>query len=168
MAAVDWKAGMRITADRMRASVPQAWTTWTPTWDTVTGSALPSYGNAGVTGEYVQFGQLCMGRLEIQFGSTTSFGVGATGSDNWQFSTPITAADTTLIAGWGELQDDGGNNRCGTRIRMNTVDTFGLEISSGGVNGAAITNIGVVDASAPWTWQSGDWIRFFFMYETAS
>lgn len=75
MSFVDWQAGMQITASRLRDITPEL-TKWSPTWTTSTGANSLSFGNATVVAEYMEFGQLCIGRLEITFGTTANFGGG--------------------------------------------------------------------------------------------
>lgn len=173
MAVSAWTAGERVTADRLNQMLPR-WSSWTPTWSTSSGAATPSFGNATITGEYCQTGDLVVWRLEIVFGSTTNFGGGGAG-DNWRFSTPVTALTTSQIAGTGELHDaaTGGSpstNRAPVRVRLTTTTTFELEPMggyTGAAGGYAAAPIAVVDAITPWTWASSDAIRLSGEYEAA-
>lgn len=168
MAMTAWTAGQRITADRLNDITP-IWASWTPTWTTSTGANTPSFGNATVTGSYCQTGNIVIYRLEIAFGSTTSFGGGG-GSDNWRFSTPVTALATASMVGYGEAQDTsvaGSLGRAGLRVRLTTTTTFECEASTGRPDATAITNGGLIDAVSPWTWANGDFVRIFGQYEAA-
>ncbi|MCI0384595.1 hypothetical protein [Streptomyces sp. CNQ085] len=169
MTYVDWQAGMTITAERLRAITPGVWQTWTPTWTTTTGASTPLYGNAVLDCSYMQAGKLCIGRVLISFGSTTSFGGGSTG-DNWTFSLPVTAAGTTLHAGDGEIAQSSIGTRMGVRVRLLDTTSFGLETSTGRVDATAVTgpNWGLVDSLSPWSWGSGNTVRVNFSYETAT
>ncbi len=88
------------------------WAAWTPTWTTTTGVNTPSYGNASLGCEYCQTGDLVICRVQIVFGTTTSFG-GGTPADNWQFSPPVTAARTSNAAGHFELSIATNDRRYG-------------------------------------------------------
>lgn len=167
MAVAPWRAGDRITAARLDA-MQARWASWTPTWTTSTGANVPAFGNATVTGEYCQTGDAVLFRLEILFGSTTTFGGGGT-SDNWYFSVPVTAAATTLINGFGEIFDATAStgSRTAVTTRLATTTYLDIVISSAREDVAAHTNNGVVDAVSPWTWASGDGIRLFGQYRAA-
>ncbi|NUO43724.1 MAG: hypothetical protein HOV82_17010 [Streptomyces sp.] len=129
----------------------------------------PSFGNATVTGSYCQTGDLVSFRLEITFGSSTSFGGGG-GSDNWRLSVPVTAAATANCVGFGEGQDtsvSGSLGRVGLRVRLTTTTTFELEVATGRPDAVVITNGGLIDAISPWTWANTDIIRVYGQYQAA-
>ena len=168
MAVAAWKAGEDITAARLAAITP-IWASWTPTWTTSTGANTPSFGNATITASYCQTGDLVSYRMEITFGSTTSFGGGGA-SDNWRFSIPVTAASTANVVGYGDGQDSsvgGSLGRVGLRVRLTTTTTFELEIAAGRPDATAVTSGGLVDAVSPWTWANTDIIRIFGQYQAA-
>ena len=143
------------------------WQDWTPTWTTSSGSALPAFGNATVSGRYVKFGTTVHMTFSITFGSTTTYGTGATTSDNWRFSLPVTAASVQPHIGYAEL---GVSNavRATARLYCGTTGTFEMLVVSGQPNAAAVTNSGAVDALTPWTWASGNVIKGGGTYEAAS
>lgn len=151
MAITPWTAGQRVTAARLAAITP-TWSSWTPTWSTTTGAGTPSYGNASLECEYCQTGDLVICRVQIVFGTTTSFGSG-TAADNWQFSLPVTAASTSNAAGHFELSIATNDRRYG-RARLLTTTTFGMETSSGAVDGDPPTQSGLIDRLTPETWAS--------------
>jgi len=64
-----------------------AWTPYTPSW-TSTGTA-PAIGNGTLTGAYVQIGKWVQFRIQVTFGSTTTFGTGGL-----QVSLPVTPVGT--------------------------------------------------------------------------
>jgi hypothetical protein len=173
MGVTPWQAGQRITAARLNQITPR-WSAWTPTWTTSTGANTPSYGNASISGAYCQTGDVVFFRLEVTFGTTTSFGGGGT-SDNWQFSLPVTASTTALIVGGGEAQDSatGGTpsgNRIPLRCRLTSTTALELETSGGATGfagGYAATATGLIDAATPFTWASTDSIRVFGHYQAA-
>lgn len=143
------------------------WQDWTPTWTTSSGNALPSFGNATVSGRYVKFGTTVHMTFSIVFGSTTSFGTNAASTDNWRFSLPVTAASVQPHIGFAEL---GASNSARTTARLYcaTTGTFELLVISGQPNATAVVNSGAADASTPWFWASGDAIRGGATYEVAS
>lgn len=157
----DWQGGMRITADRMRGSTFQAPQPWDIVWTDNTGAPL-DFGNSNVDVEYQTSGGMCIGRVDINFGSTADFGTGS----NWRFSTPLPVTRALQDIGRGELWRDSSSNgeRMGTRVRNTTVSHFELEISSGRVDGVAAGASGIVDTNAPWTWAPLDNINFHFAY----
>jgi len=167
MAFTPHKAGERITAAMLEDMTP-LWSSWTPTWTTSTGANVPAFGNATITGEYCQTGDAVLFRLEITFGSTTTFGGGGT-TDNWYFSVPVTAASTTLISGYGEIFDASASTASRTAVtaRLATTTYLDIVITSAREDAGAHTNNGVVDAVSPWTWAQSDGIRLFGQYRAA-
>ncbi|MER6527685.1 hypothetical protein [Streptomyces sp. NPDC001508] len=144
-----------------------AWQDWSPTWTTSSGSALPAYGNATVSGRYVEFGTTVHMTFSITFGSTTTYGTSATTSDNWRFSLPVTAASVQPHIGYAEL---GVSNsaRATARLYCATTGTFELLVISGQPSATALAQSGAVDALTPWTWASGNVIKGGATYEAAS
>lgn len=172
MAITPMPAGGRITAGFLAQITPR-WAAWTPTWTTSTGSATPSYGNATVDCKYAQTGDVVLFDFELTFGSTTSFGGGGT-SDNWRFSTPVTAAESQLIAGIGEVQGVSGE-RFPVRTRITTTTTFEIELIGGAYNNITGNSSGIIDAATPFggsstgstAWASGFAIRLHGHYQAA-
>lgn len=162
-------AGQPLTAGLVQSLTPQTPQPWTPEWTTTTGLDV-SFGDSGVTGTYQWFGRLCVGRLDVNFGSTANFGTSPTTNDNWRFSLPVAAADVYGDVGRGELWADSVSNgaRAGCRVRLDTTTTFLLETSAGRVDSVDIANRGSVDSVSPWTWKSGDNFSFTFSYPTAT
>lgn len=165
MAFAPWASGQRILASRLAAMTP-LWAAWTPTWSTSTGSATPSYGNATVDCKYAQSGDVVFFEMEITMGSTTSFGGGTT-ADNWRFSLPVTAAETQLIAGMGEIQDGGSAERWPVRARIDTTTTLAVETSGRNYNDTVNNSSGLIDAVTPFTWANTDGIRLAGHYQAA-
>jgi len=168
---------MRLTASRLRAISPTR-QSWTPTWTTTTGLALPSFGNAVLSCRYAVSATECWGEFGVVFGTTTTFGSGATTGDNWLFSLPAAGASVQEAIGWAELNQS-TTHRVVCRLRMITATQFGLETSSGAPDGNAVGSgaAGLVDAVSPWhdggsppvgDWASGDAIRGTFCYELAT
>lgn len=165
MAFTPHAAGQRITAARLAAMTP-LWSAWTPTWSTSTGSNTPSFGNASVDCKYAQAGDIVYFEMEITMGSTTNFNSGTT-SDNWRFSLPVTAAETQLVAGSGEIQDGTAAERWPVRARVDTTTTFAVELVGRNYNDTVNNSSGLVDAVTPFTWANTDRILLHGHYQAA-
>ncbi|MBY8878076.1 hypothetical protein [Actinacidiphila acidipaludis] len=146
--------------------VPQ-WQDWTPVWTTSTGSAPPSFGNAQLKCRYVQDGPTVHAKVDIQFGSSTVFGAGATYSDNWTFSLPVPAVAGVAGGGFAEMEANSAGSICIARLYVLDTHHWGLATSSGRVDGTAITTTGYVDSVTPWIWANQHTIRGTFSYEAA-
>ncbi|WP_416977633.1 hypothetical protein [Streptomyces sp. T028] len=144
------------------------WQSWTPTWFTSTGSATPSFGNASLSCRYIKFGTTVHMNFSITFGSTTTFGTGATTSENWRFSLPVTAAATRPAIGFAELAAGNAANRATARVYLAATTAFELITSSGQPTATAFTYTGGVDSLTPWTWASGHTVVGTATYEAAS
>lgn len=173
MAVTAWRGGQRLEADRLNLMLPR-WTAWTPTWSTSSGAATPSYGNATVDCKYAVDGDVILFEMEITFGSTTNFGGGGS-SDNWRFSLPVTAAETQLIAGMGEIQGSSAVERYPCRPRVTTTTNFEIELSGRSFNNETPNANGLIDAVTPFgpantvstAWASGFSIRLNGHYQAA-
>jgi hypothetical protein len=141
------------------------WTSFSPSWNTSTGSATPAFGNAVVDCKYIQIGKTVVGYFDVTFGSGTNFGGGGT-SDNWQFGLPVPSVSISAPIGMMELTNSNSVRSVG-RAHMVSTTQFALEISSGRPDGTTIANAGTVDAVSPWTWANNHWIRGPFHYEAA-
>lgn len=185
MGMTPWQAGQRITAARLNQITPR-WQSWTPTWSTEDGTNAPSYGNASVECFYTQTADVVMYQFAITFGTTTSFGAGS-GTANWTFTAPVTAASSQIICGYGEIQrgtnagsasagySGAAGTRMGVRFRLLTTGTFGVEMSTGNISAVDVdTGAGLIDESTPaWgdtgqpDWTSNSTIRAFGIYRAA-
>lgn len=147
--------------------VPGAWTSWTPTWTTTTGVHLPAYGNATIDCRYMKLGRLVLISMNITFGSTTNFGSGATGADNWIFSLPAPAAGANPPIGKASFEP--GNARGASGLAQVHADNLNMILytDSGTASGAAVT-VGLVDSISPWTWASGSRLVVIGQYESTS
>jgi hypothetical protein len=137
------------------------WQSFTPTWIVESGSPNPSFGNAVVDCRWSRRGTWVRAEYDITFGTTTTYGASAV---NWRFGLPTPAARTAQTVGWFELHQSAGA-RCVARARLTSTAGFGLEISSGRVDGNAITSTGLIDSVSPWTWASTHAIRGVIEYE---
>jgi hypothetical protein len=130
-----------------------AYAAYTPTW-TSTGTA-PAYGNAALSARYQQIGKHIHAHGEVTFGSTTTFGTGT-----WRFALPV----AVVAAGsYGTAMGYHGGSwilfECGDPGNLSQ-----MSFNYGATYLGALTGAGV---SAPWTWASGDIIRWNMSYEAA-
>lgn len=130
------------------------WTAYAPVWTaTITPPAL---GNAIVNAAYKQVGKTVHFRMDIAFGSTSTYGSGV-----FLFSLPVTPKDLTTnhginVSGYCEDFAVAGHIIVSGRFYADTL-TMSLFLSNG-------TDIG---ATVPFTWGSGDYIRVSGFYEAA-
>lgn len=160
-----WQPGMIISQSRL-ASISPTWQDWTPVW-TTSGASTPSFGNASVSARWAQSALTVFFRVDITFGSTTTFG---SGTDNWRISTPTPAASTIGGCGDGEIQNTSSpGSRQPIRVRLTTTQTFEFEMSGGNIFGADTSSgAGLIDASTPGAWAAGNSsLRFWGTYEAA-
>jgi hypothetical protein len=105
-------------------------------------------------------------QFNIVFGSTTNFGAGATGSDNWQFGLPPAwpaARSTDDGIGFMDMYQSSTANGW-ARVKLASTTLIQLNIIAG-----STANIGGdVDSISPFTWASGNALRGTFSYETAA
>lgn len=143
------------------------WQNWTPVWTTFTGNATPSFGNAEVSGRWIQQGPTVHMNFAITFGTTTNFGAGAGSMDNWRFTLPVKAASAIRCVGFADLMM-GTRERAVARIRCTSTTFFELEIASGMPSGDSVVIAGIADSVSPWTWAAGHTIHGSATYEAAS
>lgn len=125
-----------------------AWSSYTPTW-TGTGSN-PAIGNGTLAGGYFQVGKMVLFRVVMSPGSTTTFGSGA-----WLFSLPVPAAASEV----GGIFGIGSDASAGTFSVIGGYSiTNAVPLSTAGAN---------VSPTVPFTWASGDALRFRGFYEAA-
>ncbi|MGW1000737.1 hypothetical protein [Streptomyces sp. NPDC002520] len=161
-----WQPGMVITANRL-ASISPTWQTWTPSWSTTTGLRLPSLGNATLSCDFCQTGNLVVCSFDIGFGTTTNFGASPTSADNWLFGLPVaSAAASGDTLGYCSLRMSDAATLIG-RVQANTNSTFRISVDSGRVDAVAVTAAGLVDSVSPWTWASGHALHGSFQYQAA-
>lgn len=142
------------------------WTSWSPSWTTSTGAALPSYGNATFDCRYTTFGKTVICHVNITFGSTTDFGAGATTADDWLFGLPVAARSAMECVGFVEI-NAGIAARALCRVRAQTTTSWLMELSTGLTDGSNPANKYIIDAVTPFVWTQADSIRGIFVYEAA-
>lgn len=119
----------------------KAWTTYTPTWTAV--SVNPAINNGTIAGKYIQIGKTVTAKIEINAGTTTSFGTGL-----YAFGLPTATTNERWIGSGMAL-------RTGTFIyigpAMNT--DVNITVTTGTVS---ILQSGTVIGSATAAWANGD------------
>ena len=127
-----------------------AWTNYTPTWSTASGTA-PSLGNGTLLGRYkVLDATSYFVVINFTAGSTTTFGNGGT----WQFTLPFTATSgagrVQILAGW--IVDSGTDNKlCVGKITPASPTLVGETVPEGA---------NVVNNTNPMTWTTNDQLTF--------
>lgn len=146
-----WTAGQVLTAAQLNQYLPQTYTSYTPTWGVVSGTA-PSIGNGSLTGSYAQFGKLVVGHIRLVAGSTTTYGSGT-----YTLSLPVAAVSTGLgTIGTASLVDVGvtGYFRFAALFTTTTC-TIGDQAAASWSN------------SAPFTFGNTDTATVTFSYQAA-
>lgn len=151
IAASGWQvfgAGLPTASDRVFFSA-----NYTPSW-TTSGSA-PSLGDGTLNGRYTLSGRICTAQIELVAGSATTFGTG-----QFQFSLPFAASSSSLRTnGIGRLSDAGAGFHIGM-VEVNPTSSVAVIYSNNTAN--------LVQSNSPFTWASGDTLRFTVTYEIAS
>lgn len=145
-------AGQRLSADDLNdASTRDAWTAYTPTW--AASGTDPTIGNGTLTGAYFRSGNLVIYKIEINTGSTTTYGTGSA----YTFSLPFAFLGSIPALGQMALLDSSASARY-----ARTMYAFGspnaIAISEGG---------SLVGPTSPFTFASGDFIAISGFYETS-
>ncbi|MFE4260308.1 hypothetical protein [Streptomyces sp. NPDC056883] len=141
-----------------------AWQDWTPVWTTATGAAPPAFGDAQVSGRWIQQGPTVHLNFTITFGAGTNFGTAPNSADNWRFTLPVKSAALSRCIGFAELQST-TRERAVARMRLTSTSFFELELSSGMPSGDPVLVSGIADSVTPWTWAAGHTIAGAATYE---
>lgn len=165
MSASQWVGGQRASADRL-SNMLHKFNDFSPDWNTTSGAAFPSYGNAVIDCRYTQSGDLVIAHYDITFGSTTNFGGGA-GADNFMFSLPVVSRTTTQDVGELIIGTTAAGARVVGRARLVDTSNVEIEISNNRLDSGAIANTGLVDAISPFVWTSGSSVKGVIEYEAA-
>ena len=133
-----------------------AWTAWTPT---ISGTGF-AIGNGTIAGYAAKIGKFGFFRLDITFGSTSTYGAGPfavslpyTASSNQSAQTQFPALAYDASAAKEYL------------LHGQMANTASLVLR--GFNGGANGEIGAVTSTVPITWATGDLIRLSGTYEIA-
>lgn len=157
--ATQWTGGMVagnvLTAAQLN-TIGAAWETWTPA---LTGSTTnPNIGSTGtINGRYGRINKTYYGIGSFSFGGT---GINA-GSGFYFVSLPATAQAAGPITG-GWYAYDASLDTVATGV-MALDSTSRMAFYRDGTGGSVF----LVAATVPWTWASGDVMRWQFQYEAA-
>ena len=140
-----WAVGETVTAANMNSQVRDlvnafgGYTSYTPTW-TSTGTA-PALGNGTLTGSYSQIGKRVFFQLNLNAGSTTTFGTGS-----YIFSLPVSITGglctSSVFTHAGSVYLGEANVNTGSTFTILTQPAAGASAFMG--------------ATSPATWASGD------------
>jgi hypothetical protein len=137
-----------------------AWTAYTPTLGG-TGWAL---GNGTAVGIYCQIGKVVQLKIQVQFGSTSTYGVSP---NALTLTVPVTASGsggpTSTVTQSATLLDQGvGYFQGGTRFaNLNAIEMRYAFVSGTNITWVPISNV------APFTWTTNDQISINLTYEAA-
>jgi hypothetical protein len=141
-------AGERAKASDLVALESVAWTSFTPTWTNLTvGAGVGTY-------SYCKVGRLVVASYEFVLGAGSAVGTGP------YVTLPVPASSNQLIAAVSEYRDSAPAGVY-----------WGVALQSGSVmlmcrmSAEART---AVTASSPFTWATGDSLRFTITYQSAS
>lgn len=141
---------VRTALTSVLARADGSFTTYVPTW---TGSVTnPVIGNGTLTGSYVTFGKLVIGRILIVFGSTTTIGSGT-----YSFTLPLTSSVSTLSTIGSVYMLNSGTKEWGGIARIDTATTLRIINSEAGA---------LVASNSPFTWAVSDILSVEFTYES--
>jgi len=139
------------------ASDLTAWTSYTPTWTSDSGT--PSIGNGTLGGRYKQIGKTVFFNLKLTYGSTTTGGSGA-----WMFGLPVTAYNSNYQFAASILNDGvAWYGAIGNGNYKNSTSYFTLIHQ----NDTVTTIWGGVTATAPFTFGTSDTLTVSGSYEAA-
>lgn len=160
--AVPWTAGQRVTAADLNTATQQsAWTSYTPVWSS-SGTAV-SLGNGTIVGYYAKVGRLVTAKVEMNSGSTTTFGSGF-----YSWTLPLTAAVTGVPANQFAHSGSIALSSSGSAT-FYTATAFISQGSPTAVNGIVNNSASFLGASNP-TAFSGSGVQFCITitYESTS
>lgn len=140
-------AGDKVLASDVSALAGVAWPSFSPTWTNMTvGTGVGTY-------SYTKVGRLIVASYEFVLGGTSAVGTGP------YVTLPEAAATNQIIAGSAEYRD----------LSASAV-LAGIPMLSGTVvlPCRLVEARTTLSATAPFTWASGDSLRFTIMYQAAS
>lgn len=164
-----WVAGEQITAALLNEQIRDnlnafmgTWTPFTPTWTATTTN--PSIGDGTLSGRYSDAGKTVFSYLNIVMGSTTTYGSG-----NYRFGLPKTArvmGTNHGLSGWTQASDVSAGQKfaCFPRLVASSTEVYSLTYEYAAGAGDLWSDL---TPTAPTTWQPGDTLVGFIMYEAA-
>ena len=153
-------AGNVLTAAELNG-IGEAWTSYTPVWTASTTN--PAIGNGTIQGKFCQVNKLVVARINIVFGSTTTFGSG-----NFLFSYPVTSAaplsaNERLLSS-GQYLDSSTGNSYFAIARYNSLSTTDFLVQ---VFSNASQALQLMGPTVPFTAANNDAMQLNFCYEAA-
>jgi hypothetical protein len=141
--------------------VGAAWTSYTPVWTAVTTD--PAIGNGTIQGKFCQVNKLVVARINIIFGSTTTFGSG-----NFLFNYPVTAngplGNNERLLSSGQYLDSSTGNSYFAIARYNSSSTTDFLVQ---VFSNASQAVQLMSPTVPFTAANNDAMQLNFCYEVA-
>lgn len=133
-------------------AVTSAWTNYSGSLSWTASTTNPTIGNGTITARYVHVGKLVIYSGDITMGSTTTFGSGT-----YFVSVPVAALSIMPYTGSCLVYDSSvGTNRQPAVATLSTTSKL-----------AFYATTGLVTSTVPFTWASGDVLRWLIAYETA-
>jgi len=145
-----------------------AWSTYTSSW---TGTSTnPAIGSGSIAAAYLQVGKLVLFRVQVTFGSTTTFGTGG-----MQLTLPVTPAATVQqVANVGVMDrtvgsTGGARHQIMGRINPSstTMPLYYISSTTGTAQIANVTNTAPVTLTNSSAANTGDYITITGSYEAA-
>ena len=134
------------------AALTDVWTDFSGSFAWTATTSNPAIVDGTIVAEYAQIGKLVIYRGRITMGASTTYGTGT-----WLISTPVSMVEGS-VTGTAMLLDSSltANRRSGCAFPSGL--TKWLFYAGSG---------GVVDATSPFTWASGDSLTWTIIYEGA-
>ena len=149
-----------LTAAQLNG-IGEAWTSYTPVWTAATTN--PAIGNGTISGKYCQVNKLVVARINVTFGSTTTYGSG-----NFFFSYPVTAAApisaNERILSAGQYIDTSASNSYSLLGSYNSSSTTEFRVQ---VFTSASQSLQLMAATVPFTAATTDAFQLNICYEAA-
>lgn len=153
-------AELEAILDQIDSLTAPGWTSYASSLSWTSSGTAPAFGNATITAEYRKTvdSDLIDVRVQVQFGTTTTFGTGV-----YLWGLPVAAASSevgfTVGTGYGI---DTGTQEYGGVVKIDTSGLFRVLPASNSTDSP--TNWG---QTAPFTWGSTDVFRAAFRYRIA-
>ena len=136
--------------DALTAKIPGDWSPWVPTYENII------TGDGVVVANYAQIGKTVYGVFSLEFGSTTTIDASP------RVSMPLPAEPGCGATGQIKMVDNDTSVRYRGAVNING-DDFCLHAFNS--SGTYITETELSD-TVPFTWNIGDTLGFYFLYET--
>jgi hypothetical protein len=147
-------AGQVLTAANMN-SIGAASVAYTPAWTSTAGT--PAIGNGTLQGRYFQINKIIIAQISWTAGSTTTYG---TAGGVYRMSLPVTALNTTYLAGYAAYGDASTFNTYNMTTQFVSTTTVQGIMNVLGINGGW-------GQANPVAMATGDTCQFVVIYEAA-